>query len=185
VEHAILKSSNSVLIVVDVQERLMDAMDSNMRAGVEENLERLALGAKLLKIPVLVTEQYPKGLGPTIPQVAAALGEQTVLEKTDFSCGRVPEFCDALSALQRNHVVLTGAESHICVYQTALDLQAQGYTVHIVTDAVASRQESHRALALEQMSRLGMFTMPTETVLFQWLEKAGSEAFKQISRSIR
>lgn len=184
-DHAILKSSNSVLVVIDVQERLMDAMESTMRAEVEENIERLALGAKLLEIPILVTEQYPRGLGSTTPRVAAAFGEQTVMEKTDFSCGRVPEFRDALGTQGRVHVVLTGAESHICVYQTALDLQGFGYTVHIVTDAVASRKESHRARALNQMSRLGMFTMPTETVLFQWLEKAGSEAFKQISRSIR
>ena len=137
-------------------------------------------------MPVLVSEQYPKGLGPTIPEIRAHVGAGfSSIEKMAFSCGRSPEFRAALDATRRHDVILCGVESHVCVYQTAVDLINDGFHVHVAADAVMSRRsaDSDRALAL--MERAGAIIGTTEMFLFQLLGRAGSDEFKAISKLVK
>ncbi len=179
----LLRREDTVLVVVDVQERLLPAMDHSEE--VLNRCVRLVQAAKLLQIPVLVTEQYPKGLGPTVPALKDALGGIAPVEKLSFSCTGADAFLDKLEELDHDQVLLCGIETHVCVLQTALDLLDQGIQVHVAEDAVSSRAPENRANALERMRREGVVISNTESALFEWLRVAGSEEFKAISRLVR
>ena len=156
------------------------------RFEVEQNLERLIRGAQILSVPVLVTEQYVKGLGPTIEPLRQALGESyRPIEKQCFSAHGCAPFAAQLGALDRRQVLLAGVETHVCVYQTARDLLSEGRAVWVVADAVSSRSVRNRDIALQRMMGDGARLSSTEMALFELLGVAGTEEFRAISRIIK
>ena len=185
-----LAADGVVLVVVDIQERLAAAMPEALREACVQNAVRLVEGARLLDIPVMVTEQYPKGLGHTVAPVQGALdrieGGPTLIEKVEFDACRCTGFADGIGALgDRRTVILSGMEAHICVWQTARGLRSQGLSVHVPFDATCSRDPENRRVAEGLWDRAGAVVTCTETVLFDLLGKAGGDAFKQISRLVR
>jgi nicotinamidase-related amidase len=171
------RAGDSALAIIDIQERLASAMPA--RDAVLRAVGILLHAAARLGIPVLVSEQYPKGLGKTVPEIAAKLPEgSTVVEKTAFSaCGALP--------IERQQVVIAGMEAHVCVLQTALELAASGREVFVVADAVCSRSDANAANALARMRDAGVVVTNTESVLFEWLRDASHERFRELSRLIR
>ncbi|MBI2377373.1 MAG: isochorismatase family protein [Deltaproteobacteria bacterium] len=176
---------DAVLLVVDVQERLAPAMDPALGARALLNLERLGAARKVLGFPALITEQYPKGLGSTLPSIRAAFDDLVPLEKVCFEAVSDHSISAALWDTKRRTVILTGMETHICVYQTARALCAEGFKVHVVADAVASRSRENYELGLALCERAGAVRTGTEVVLFDMLGKAGSDAFKAVSKIVR
>jgi nicotinamidase-related amidase len=174
-----------VLIVVDVQERLFNAMDAERRDDMVANVKILLAAAQRLGVPVLVTEQYPRGLGRTLPEVKTLLGDTPAFEKTAFSCAGAEGFLDRLRALGADQVLLTGIEAHVCVLLTALDLLERGFRVSIVGDAVCSRRPASLETGLAQARQAGAVVTSTETVVFQLLGSADNEAFRELSKLLR
>lgn len=177
-----LARGDSKLLIVDVQEKLMPHI------GVAEqliaNCRRLIEAATILKVPVFATEQYPRGLGRTVSDLAELLPESRP-EKQRFSCVEALGWGTAAEqADDREKVVLAGIEAHVCVLQTALDLTAQGFRVYVPADAVASRSKLDWKFALRRLSDSGATVTTTETVLFEWCETAAAAEFKQISRLV-
>lgn len=182
-----LTPANSLLLVVDVQERLAPAMPAETLARTVTNARVLLEAAARLAVPVVATEQYPKGLGPTLPALAeklTALGV-TPIDKVAFDACSEPRVARRLGELGPRSIVLIGMEAHVCVFQTARELARRGFAVHVVADAVASRREENRVLGLALCQAAGALVTPTETVVFDWLERAGTAAFKAISPLVR
>lgn len=177
-------AATSQLVVIDIQEKLAAAMKDSVREQLLRNTAILCEAANALNIPIVRTEQYPKGLGPTEPQVAEHL-EQPAIEKTCFSCYRAPDFVEQLGQNGRRQVILTGMESHVCVLQTAMQLAEHGYQVFVVEDAVASRRKQHHKNALARLRQAGISIVMTESALFEWLRDARHEQFKSLSKLIR
>jgi nicotinamidase-related amidase len=173
-----LTRAHTALAVVDVQERLLPAIHEKER--VVQNTLRLIGGAGVLQVPVFATEQYRKGLGPTVPEVAAAIPGFAPIEKLAFSACGAPEFVAALKEKKVSDVVLCGIEAHVCVTQTCLDLLDAGFRVFAAADAISSRTPENCQLGLERMRTAGAAIVSTEMVLFELLEQAGTPAFKQI-----
>ncbi len=180
-----LTRENSLLLVVDVQERLFAAMDSEHREEMAKNLKVLATTARRLGIPILLSEQYPKGLGHTLPELRESLGEIEPVTKMAFSCWKAEGFAERFAATRARQVILTGLEAHVCVLLTALDLLAEGYTVYAVADATCSRRRENRQLALDQLRQVGAVVTSTESVLFQLLRTADTDDFRALSRLIK
>jgi nicotinamidase-related amidase len=182
----ICRAEHSVLLVVDIQERLASAMAAEEREKVLRNAGILLEAAGLLKVPRCFTEQYPKGLGPTEGEVKERLGEfATRFEKTAFSCCGAEGFSATLANLARKQVVLSGMEAHVCVLQTALELQAQGYEVFVVEDAVCSRNTANRNNAMRRLRAAGVVVANTESICFEWLRDASNEHFRAIAKMVR
>lgn len=179
----LLHSNRSVLAVVDVQERLLPAISDSER--VVRNVSLLLKGAAVLSVPVVVTEQYPRGLGPTVEPVAALVPPGAVVEKIAFGSTGEPAFVDRLKRIDRPQVVLCGTEAHVCVLQTALGLLSLGYELFLVADAVSSRLPANADLAIARMRGCGAQIVTTEMVLFEWMERAGTPEFKTISALIK
>jgi nicotinamidase-related amidase len=177
--------ARTVLTIVDVQERLLNAMDAERRDDMVANVKILAVAARRLDVPVLVTEQYPKGLGRTLPEVKALLPDIAPFEKTAFSCADAAGFVERLAAVQADHVILAGVEAHVCVLLTALDLLRRGVRVSIVADAVCSRRAANLEIGLEQARQAGATITATETVVFQLLGRADSDAFRELSKLLK
>ncbi len=174
----LLKANGSTLLVIDVQERLLPHIHEG--ASVVEHASWLVRVATRLGVPVLATEQYPKGIGPTHAGLAALLPSPPK-QKLHFSC--VAAGClDDEPAWARSQVVLAGIEAHVCVLQTALELRAQGRGVFLVDEAVGSRRASDKALALERMRAHGVSIVSREMVAFEWLHESGTPLFKEVSR---
>ena len=180
-----LARDGSLLLVVDVQERLFAAMDPEHREEVVKNIKILATAARRLGIPIQVSEQYPKGLGHTLPELKESLGEAEPIEKVAFSCCGAEGFAERLKATRARQVVLTGIEAHVCVLLTALDLLAEGYGVHVVADATCSRRRESWQIALDQLRQAGVAVPSTESVLFQLLGTADTEDFRFLSKLIK
>lgn len=181
-----LARADSMLVVIDVQEKLMPVIDD--AAAVIANIERLVRGCKIFDVPALLTEQYVKGLGPTVPAVKRAFEETfgyEPIEKTCFSAAGDGEFLAALRMVKKKHVILAGVETHVCVYQTAIDLLEAGHEVHVAADAVSSRTASNRKIALQRMVSAGVKLTSTEMSLFELLGTSESEEFRKISRLVR
>jgi nicotinamidase-related amidase len=177
--------AHPVVVVVDVQERLFNAMDADRRDDMVTNVKILVSSARRLGMPVLVTEQYPKGLGRTLPEVRSLLGETPAFEKTAFSCAEAEGFMERLRALGAEHVILTGIEAHVSVLLTALDLFTRGLRVSIVADAVCSRRPANLEIGLSQARQAGAVVTATETVVSQLLGSADSDAFRELSKLLR
>ncbi len=179
----LLRRDQAVLLVVDVQERLHPVMWNKER--VEANVARLLRAFQVLSLPVFVTEQYPKGLGPTITALRELVPDLRPYEKLHFSCCAVWPLMRDLQDLGRFQVVLCGIEAHVCILQTAMDLLHSGYQVHVPADAVSSRRELDWQIALDRMRRSGVVVTTTEAALFELLEVAGTTEFKQISQLVK
>jgi nicotinamidase-related amidase len=174
-----------ILVVTDVQERLFNAMDAERRDDMVTNIKILATAARRLGAPVIVTEQYPKGLGRTLPELKAVLGEAAPFEKTAFSCCGAAGFTDRLRSLHAEHVIMTGIEAHVCVLLTALDLLPMGFRVSVVADAVCSRRAANMEIGLAQARQAGAVITATETLVFQLLGRADTDAFRELSKLLR
>jgi nicotinamidase-related amidase len=181
-----LDAAGSVLLVIDVQERFLPAIPAIAAdQPVGRNCGILLAAARLLAVQAIVSEQYPKGLGATLPHLLAAHPEARRLAKTHFSCAEDPALSEALDVRRRRHVVLCGIEAHVCVLATAADLLAQGAQVVVAGDAIASRDAAHRELALAALRDLGALVVPSESVVLRWQRQAGVGCFKQLSALIR
>lgn len=182
-----LVADSTVLLVVDVQERLAAAMPEGAMSRVVQNTSILLDAAKILGVRVVASEQYPKGLGPTVASVAAKLAEVNAapMPKTCFDACSDLGIARALAGSAARAVVVVGMETHVCVFQTARELGKRGYATYVVADAVASRREENRVLGLSLCERAGAVIAPTETIVFDWLERAGTDAFKAVSKLVR
>jgi nicotinamidase-related amidase len=181
-----LTRDRTALVVCDVQDGLFPVMDADHREEVMRNIKVLATSARRLQVPIVVTEQYPKGLGRTLQELLDTLGPAVEpLVKVTFSCAALAEFRSRLEAAGARHVVLAGIEAHVCVLMSALDLVAQGCTVHVAADAVTSRTQAAWRLAMEQLRQSGAVVTTTETVLFQLLGQADTDEFRELARLIR
>ena len=178
-----LDREDTVLLVVDIQEKLAAVMKERDRV-VGNNLHLIEL-AKMIGMPVMVTEQYPRGLGKTVAESREALPFYRPNEKMTFDCCGQPAFLEELKEHNKRSVVLTGMETHICVLQTCLGLLKGGINVHIARDAVCSRTKENWRTGVEFMREAGAVVTSTETVLFQLLKVAGTEEFKKISQRIK
>ena len=179
-----LQKEQAVLVVVDVQEKLMPVMDQRICGQVISHINMLLEGFRAMQLPVIATEQYPRGLGSTIEELAGAT-EQRCVEKIAFSCAGEPKFLAALEETGARQVVLVGMEAHICVYQTLIDLVDRGYQVHLVRDAICSRFKSDYQTAVGLATELGAVVTTTEIALFQLVGVATGDAFKTISKLAR
>ena len=182
-EKFFLNRENSLFVIIDIQEKLAKVMER--RESVIENVLHLIELSKLLSIPVVLTEQYPKGLGHTVEEIKNSLAEYKPIEKISFNCCDEEKFLQAIESYGRKNIVLTGMETHICVLQTALGLLKRGYNVHVVADGVCSRSYENHLTGLEFMRDAGAVITCTETVLFQHLGVAGTQEFKVISQRIK
>lgn len=179
-----LDRANTAVLVIDVQSRLTPAMPPDALARVLKYARALVGAAKELGLPVLATEQYPKGLGPLVPELRDVLPSPP-LEKVHFSCGADPSFAAALERTGRRQVVVCGMETHVCVFQTVRDLVAAGYEVHVCADAVSSRTEEHRRVGLELCREAGAVVSLAETAIFDLLHRAATDEFKRISPLVK
>jgi nicotinamidase-related amidase len=178
-----LSRTAAVLILIDVQGNLAQAMIDKEKTF--SNSVKLIRGFRALNLPMMISEQIPEKLGPTIPQLAKELGEVKPIAKESFSCWAEPAFRDHLESLTRRHVVLTGIECHVCVYQTALDLMANGYTVHLVADAVSSRTTENCEVGIQAIKSAGAQITSTEMVLFELLRTAADPKAKEIFKIVK
>lgn len=169
---------NTIFLMIDIQEKLLPAIDGY--EDVSRNAEKLLVIADVLKIPVKVTEQYKKGLGPTVAALNKHLANCVPFEKTHFGCGGEKGFYDYLTSGNRNQIILFGIESHICVHTTAMELLQRGYDVTVVADACSSRNRKNHELALANMLSHGAHVLPLESVAYQLIKKAGTPEFKAL-----
>jgi nicotinamidase-related amidase len=174
----LIRRADSLLLVVDIQQKLAPAITDSER--VAANSARLLEGAQLLGVPAFVSEQYVKGLGPSLEIIRRAAGDARFFEKTHFSCAAEPGVLELLRATGRPQVVLTGTETHVCVLQTAFGLLAAGFDVYVVSDAAGSRTLESRSTAIERMRAAGIGIVTTEMVLFEWLHQAGTDDFRKL-----
>jgi nicotinamidase-related amidase len=179
----LIKADQLCLIVIDVQERLVPAMQAPAR--VIRNSQTLMTAATRLDIPMLLTEQYPKGLGRIVPELQDLAKGGKVLEKMHFSCMNDPIFAAEFKALERRQAVIVGMEAHICVMQTGVNLMEQGYEIFVVTDATSSRTLESEKACLDRLSAAGAGTVTTEMVVFEWLGRAGTPEFKDLLKRIK
>ena len=176
-----MSAADTGLLVVDVQEKLMAKIPG--AAELVRDIGFLIDAARLLDMPVQATEQYPKGLGPTVPELARRLPERP--DKTAFSCCAVPSVVETFRRAARPKVVLAGIEAHVCVLQTALDLLALGLRVYVVADAVASRYPTDREFALRRLEQAGAVLTTAEACVFEWVGGSGHPQFKAVSTLVQ
>jgi len=178
-----LDRENSLLIIVDVQERLVSALNKSV---VVDKTAVLAKAAAILEIPTIVTEQYPKGLGPTVVSVKEALLPDTkIIEKTAFSALQEPGFLEVLKSYNKKQIVICGIETHVCVHQTVADLISEGFDVYVVKDACASRNKYEFKQGIDIMQQNGAKISCLEIVLFEWLKTAKNPKFKEVQTLIK
>lgn len=179
----LINLARSALLVVDIQARLAPVVSN--REQTIANTAILMKAAKRLAAPVLISEQYPKGLGSTVPELIELAPDDAVIEKLHFSCAHEAKFLRRLQELKRDQVVIAGMETHICVMQTAIGLKNAGHSPFVVADATSSRRIESYSTALERMRAEGIAIVTTEMVLFEWLQRAGSPEFKELSALVK
>ena len=183
-----LSHPRTALLVVDIQERLAPAMPEDVLAQLLRNTTILIEAAKRLSLPIVVSQQYPKGLGPTVRPLEDALaGVANVhrFDKLEFSAASSPGFGALAPVVRRDQWIVCGMEAHVCVYQTARGLVERGYQAHVVADAVASRTKANWNIGLGLAERCGAVVTSTEVCVFDLLERAGSDDFKALSKAIK
>jgi nicotinamidase-related amidase len=178
-----LNTGSTVLLLIDLQEKLFAVMHEKEK--LLRNVVKLIQGSKALGIPIILTEQYPKGLGPTLPEIKKLIPEIKPVEKVCFDCTDETSFNKALESKKRKQVLIAGIEAHICVYQTAMALARAGYQVEVVGDCVASRDPENKLAALLKMGAGGVSPTTTEMALFELLKVAEGDKFKQISNIVK
>ena len=178
----ILKEKTA-LLVIDFQERIFPAIWEHEKLLV--TVPKLINGLKVLEIPVFVTEQYVKGLGPTVSGIAEAINGIERIEKSSFSCCDESRFMMELASSGRDHIIITGIESHVCVLQTVIDLIQNGYHPIVVEDCISSRNPNDKVMAVARMRQEGAVITTYESILFELLRYSGGETFKAISRLVK
>jgi nicotinamidase-related amidase len=178
-----LTADNAALLVIDMQEKLFAVMQEKEK--LLRNVVKLIKGARVLEIPILLTEQYPKGLGPTLPEIKELVPDVKPVEKVSFNCCDEAAFCRALEGLKRKQVLVAGIEAHICVYQTAMALAGAGYKIEVVGDCVSSREQENKLVALFKMGSAGISPTTVEMALFEILKEARGDKFKAISNIVK
>lgn len=178
-----LVAGRTVLVMIDIQSKLWNVMHD--KALLLENAQKLVKAMRVLSVPIILTEQNPRGLGPTVPELMQCMPEVQALPKFCFSCCQDSGFEQELTRLNRKQVLLCGIESHICVYQTALDLISRGYEVQVVADVVASRIQSNKEVTLVRLQSEGAKLTVSETAIFELLGSADSPLFKEILKVIK
>jgi len=173
-----LKPEEGVLVLIDPQERLVQALYES--ECLIRNLVLLLRAARVFEVPVVATTQYRKGLGDYVPEIKEVLGAVEPLDKVEFSVLKNPAIAEKIQALSRKTLILCGAETHICVYQSALSAIEKGYRVVVVGDATSSRSPENISYGLARMRELGVVVVSTEMLIYEWLEKAGTPAFKAL-----
>jgi nicotinamidase-related amidase len=179
----LLERDRSCLLIVDVQERLTPVMSDPRR--VLHNCVLLMRAAQRLGVPILVSEQYPKGLGPTMVDLRPYLPVEGALPKLHFSAAADEAILAKLQGVGRGQVVIAGIETHVCVLQTAIDLKAKGFEVMVAADACASRRIESEQMGWSRMRQCGVELLSVEMVLFEWMHKAGTPEFKELSPLIK
>jgi len=180
-----LQAENCTLVVIDIQQKLLPPIFN--KEQLVRNTSLLVRLARILDIPVLVTTQYAKGLGETVPEILSLVGDTKPIDKLEFSCFGKDSFCSAAKSVpgNRNTMLLCGMETHICVMQTALGALEQGYLVHVASDAVGSRAEWNWKIGLERMRDAGCVISSTEMMMYELLRKSGTEAFKELLQHLK
>lgn len=176
-----MSASDTGLLVIDVQTRLLEKIPGSQ--NLVRNIAFLMDGAQILKMPVQATEQYPKGLGSSVGEIARRVPDRP--DKVAFSCCAIPSVVENFRTASRPKVVLAGIETHVCVQQTALDLLAKDFRVYIAVDAVGSRYAVDHERAIERLARAGAIVTTCEAAVFEWIGSAGSPEFKEISRLVQ
>src|SRR5512144_676432 len=179
----LMSAAQSCLLVVDMQARLVPTMATPQ--AVVDNTRVLIEAAKRLHVPLLVSEQYPRGLGPTVPEIAALVPADRTLKKMHFSCIGDADFAGRFREIGRRQAIVAGVEAHVCVLQTAEDLLSAGTETFVVADATSSRTERNHSAAIERLRRDGARIVTTEMVVFEWLAKAGTPEFKELSALVK
>ena len=183
----LMNRDDTALVVIDLQEKLVPAIEDQEK--MLSNVRRLIQGAKILGLPVFISEQYPKGLGATVETITSLIAEleldAPVFEKTMFSCRECEPMIKQLGALEIKNLLCVGIESHICVAQSALDFLSMGFNVLVAVDAVGSRNQTDCEVGLNRLSLNGIEMTTTEAALFEWCETASSPEFKQISALVK
>jgi len=178
-----IAKENSAALIIDFQERLFPVIHDHEKLA--RNVPLLIEGLKILSVPLFVTEQYVKGLGPTIPAIANCIDGVERIEKFTFSCCDEPRFMLELAASGKEFVIVAGIESHVCVLQTVIDLKHNGYHPVVVEDCVSSRKPNDKWMALERMRQEGAIITTYEAILFELLRHSGTDSFKAISRLVK
>ena len=174
---------NTIGLVIDIQERLVPVMEESEQ--LVENCAKLIQGLQILEIPLLVTQQYTKGLGETVDEIKSVIPDFKYIEKKDFSCFDEPAVAEKLALSGVKNVIICGIESHVCVLQTAIDLKEAGYTPVVVMDCVSSRSFDNVDLAMERFRHEGIMMTSMESVLFELTRSAAAPGFKDISKLVK
>ncbi|MEE9496704.1 MAG: hydrolase [Desulfobacterales bacterium] len=178
-----ITTENTALVLIDVQEKLVPAMHD--KEALLNNLKKMVKGARILGLPILLTEQNPAGLGPTVPEIAELLPEEKPVSKFSFSSCGTEQFIEELKAVNRQNILIVGMEAHVCVYQTAADLVNLNYDVQVVADAVASRTLENKKIGLEKSKAAGAGITSTEIALFELVKIAKGDKFKEIIKIVK
>jgi len=173
----LLSKEGTALVIIDIQEKLFPHMAEKEQTA--QNVAKLIRFAEIINLPVVITEQYPKGLGRTIPELRKLISGIQPIEKVEFNCLGSEEFRETLARMEAKTLIIAGIESHICVAQTAIDGLANGYEVYVVADAISSRNLSDKAIAVERMRKIGVTIVSTEMFIYELLGKAGTPEFKE------
>lgn len=176
----LIRADRSCLLLVDVQEKLIKHIDKHHR--VVANCEWLLRAAKAMQIPILVSEQYPSGLGTTVPELRELVPAADIVEKIHFSCASDENCLTRINNLGREQIVVIGIEAHVCVLQTAIELSEKDKEVFVVVDAISSRDSNDKKYAVRRMLGCGIQIVTKEMVLFEWMERAGTQRFKEMSK---
>ncbi|AOU27781.1 isochorismatase family protein [Legionella pneumophila] len=176
----LLNRADSLLVLIDVQEKLTPAiLNPDLFLARCEWLLKLA---RKLDVPVLASEQYPKGLGRTVSPLSSYINQEECIEKIHFSCMQEPQYINLLKGYNKSQLILIGIEAHVCVLQTAIEMKGYGFDVFVVVDGVSSRSEFDLKYGLKRMKQNGIHLITAEMVLFEWLKQAGTPEFKAISK---
>jgi hypothetical protein len=179
----ILDADHTGLLVVDVQEKLMKVMER--RHQVTDNILKLLHLSQLYRHSIILTEQYPKWLGPTLPEITASIPTYELIKKMHFDCCSEDAFIERLYSKGLKKIIITGVEAHICIFQTCVSLLERGYTVHVPQDAIDSRTNENLHVGLELMNKAGAIITSTETIIYQILKKAGTDEFKKMLKLMK
>ncbi len=178
-----IKRENSAGLIIDIQGKLFPHMDNNK--ALLKKCITLIEGLKVLEVPLVITEQYPKGLGNTVDDIAALVAQDLHIEKIAFSCCDEPAVLQAVPMQNRKTIIICGIEAHVCVLQTVVDLHAAGYTAVVVEDCISSRNQEDKRVAVERMRAEGAVITTCESILFELARVAGTDEFKAISRLVK
>ena len=178
-----LEIENTVLFVIDIQGKLAHLMQD--KEILFNNIKKMIKIARIMDIPIVWVEQYPEGLGPTVPEIAELLDSAGPIKKTEFSCCKNKKFINKVKELNKPQLLLSGIETHICIYQTSMDLLQSGYEVQVLADAVSSRTKANKKIGLDRIKTSGGVITSTEMAVFELLKVAGGDKFREIIKIIK